>query len=254
MEPWIDFLPQEYRQRRRRLRRRWQQGALVAGAIGLAAVSVLWQQWRCGRLARQVESARNRLQICRQESGVLQEHRRRLRRSQAQAALCAYLHRGWSRSRTLAFLLHALPDEVRLVRVDFSYQKENPAPGADRPAARRTATGDTAEDGPGQVETEPAAEDMQQLQQEQQQRRLWLFIEGTAADYDQVQRLMVQLRTISALERLQLLEVESDDEGRLAFRIQGRFRPEFPDSPAGRPNTTGGRLPAGNRLPRRTIR
>ncbi len=254
MEPWLDFLPQEYRQRRRRLRRRWQQAALAVGVLGLAAVSVLWEQWRWRQLDRAVEQARGQLRVCQQEAQVLQEHCHKLHQLQAQAALCALLERGWSRSRTLAFLLHALPEEVRLVRVEFFYQKDTSVPMPERPARSGRSARGAGKNDSAETESDPVVEDLQQLRQEQQQRRLEVLIQGTAAGYEQVQRLMAQLRTISALERLQLLEVESDEEGRLAFRIQGRFRPEFPGSSAGEAKPAGDHLPTGSRPPRGPVR
>ncbi len=225
MQPWIDFLPQEYHQRRRHLRQRWQQAALVVGVLLLAGVSVFWQQWRWHQLQDQLETARQHLALCQQQGLKLQASQQQLRRAEAKAALCCFLEHPWSRSRLLAFLLHALPEQVRLNQVDVHYlQQEQPLEGRSPRASRPTAENTRQE----QARVHPAAEDLKQLQQEQHLRRLVLLVQGTAGDYEQIQRLLVRLRSIPALERLQLLEVETGEDGRLAFRIRGQFRLAFP--------------------------
>ncbi len=227
MQPWIDFLPQEYRQHRRRLRQRWQQASLVAGMLLAAAASVLWQQWRWHRLQDQLQQARNHLALCRQQAHVLHEHKRRLNQARAQAALCSFLQQPWSRSRVLGYLLDGLPAQVRLKQVGLFYQQHDdaaergPRPAAaavrpDSPASSQTST------------SSPAAEDLDLLQQEQRHRRLLMVVEGTAGNYGQVQQLLSRLQVLPALERVQLLEVETEAGNRLAFRIQGHFRPAFP--------------------------
>ncbi len=241
MQPWIDFLPQEYRQRRRRLRQRWQQAALVGGAVALAALSVLWQQWRWHRLQDQLQAAQNHLALCQQQGQVLQEYRRQLGQAQAQAALCCFLEHPWSRTRMLAFLLHSLPEQARLKQVRFFYQQQEALAENARGGPGQRPRPGTPENQKKQPSPHPAVEDLEQLRQEQQQRRLLVLVEGTAGGYDQVQQLLARLRSVPALQRLQLLEVESEPPGRLAFRIQGLFHPAFPGpekkSPAPKPQT-----------------
>ncbi len=217
--PWIDFLPQQYRQQRKERRHRWRWQVVAVIVVGLGLGSVLWQHWTTRQLDHQLQSCRHQLQLCQQQAQVVQQYQQHLAQAQAQAALLAFLAHRWSRARVLDHLLSHLPQKVRLESVSLGFQTFRSA----------RATVESPRPGPSGSRADKAPEDpyvshLLRLASQQQARRLTLVVQGTTDHYQNIHELLHHLQTIPVLEQLQLQQVESTSEGDLSFTIQGVFR------------------------------
>jgi hypothetical protein len=213
----IDFLPVEYRQRRRwRQSQPWQVVAAVA-IVGLLATAAITQHRRWRRAEAELAAITPVYETVVKLRSRLADVRKQLNQARAHAELYTYLHHPWPRSQLLAAMVTPLPDEITLQQVEILRE---PA-GASPPVEIRPVAGGKSQD-QALKSPSPAQRDLAKLRDRTDPTRTVVVLTGTAAGSSAVHRYLGALDSVEIFDKAELDWFESAPGGKTGETL--RFR------------------------------
>ena len=223
----IDFLPEQYRERRkqRRVRYWWALVVCLFGGIVIATGSLQW----LSVLRIKHELARLELQVVtfRQLDQQLLEIESQVAAVSHSANLYTFLKHPWPRTQILAAVVQPLPAEMELtsIRIAESLIAKGP----------KSAAADGTEPPPP---AHPAVADLQQLHDAHEAQRVVVLIEGTAREVEHLHNYLDALgrHALVAEARLNSMETRKyETHSLVVFQLQLTIKSGhgLSDGPAG---------------------
>lgn len=229
----IDFLPEEYRQRRAVRRQQFRRLLLLAVAAGtFAGISFLLQVRRVhleGQLDL-IQPVHSSLAAQNKQLNTLQTHLQTLR---SMAELLGYLKHPWPRTQILAQLFQPLPKDLILEQVSIDRQMpENQPP--QRPLSRSEQEAEKAR----LAAMAPASRDLHRFQRECDPLETVVRLSGVALEAAALHQYLAALEKADLFTKVQLMNLEKigDQEG-LRFQAKLIVRPGY--GQAGGPKASG---------------
>jgi Tfp pilus assembly protein PilN len=231
----IDFLPQEYRQRR--ARRHGQSGRIVAiaGIGALIVAAAFGQRYQRRQADDEMATVAPVYDTAVAQQQQLDGLQSQLQTARAAAELYAYLRHPWPRTQLLAALLGPLPAEIGLDQVQIVRETAPAVPVANvegSPAGNRpNAETDLAK-------LLPAQRDLRQLRDELDKMRTVIHLSGTTSDTGQLHGYLHALGRSDLFAKAELDSLESaEGSGASRFRATLVVRPGYgqPGGPAPQP-------------------
>lgn len=229
----IDFLPIEYRERRRRRQSQpWQVVAAVA-LLGMVAGAAFTQQRRQNQLEAEWAAVTPLYESAVQLQKQLADAQERLTEATASAELYTYLRHPWPRTQLLAALVNLLPQEITLQQVQIL---RDAAPT--NPSKNQTAAAKTEEE--EKLKLAPASKrDLAALRQRLDSMQTVVILTGMATDSAALHRYLAQLDATDIFDKADLDSFNSVEGNKgnpvLQFRVVLVVQPGYgqPGGPSG---------------------
>jgi hypothetical protein len=214
---YIDFLPENYRQRDVHRKNRWTRTVVVLAFVGLLAAGSFALRKKRASVAAELDVARQSFDTMMAQTTNLSQEIAQLSEARGQANLITFLRHPWSRARIVAAIVQDWPQP--LVLEELRIQREGQGGIVSVPPATPI---------PGQP-TKPAAEtDLSELRRESQNQPTVVLLSGLMRDQAVLHRYLAELGKIDLFSNVELLGmVPADAEGTLRFNVRLSLAPGY---------------------------
>lgn len=222
----LDFLPAAYRQQQ--TRRAWfsQRLLVVALFVGLLAAAAGGQFYRRAQVQAALAALAPQCDQAQRLSVQLATLQTELHAAETGAELQTYLRHPWPRSRLLAALAEALPNEIRFHEIRIGH--ETP-PGGE--VAERTPRPSAAAQEQQQAKLTPAERDLAWLRETYDRGQTTIRLMGRSAEIASLYQYLEKLARNDLFVKADLLSLTQQAEGGAQFQALVTVRPGY-----GQPN------------------
>jgi len=213
----IDFLPDRYRRETAsRQIKLWQLGVILLFGSAISATSI-WQWQVRAHVEQQLSKVTAQHESATDKSDQLSRLTGQLRTARNRAKLYAFLQHPWPRSRVLAEITGAVPENITLRELRISSEAKPSVAAAPRSRLRKRETKQ-----PEDSQITSTERDLQQLREQLDARQTIVMISGWSKDLHSPHQLVGRLaaRRIFASVELRSIESIEDDPLGMAARFQ----------------------------------
>jgi Tfp pilus assembly protein PilN len=195
----IDFLPERYRQAKKRRYTSYYRLAVTVFFIVAFAGAAGELHYKQHEIRKQSEQVNNQFAAAQAKSNLLASKQAELEKISVYAAVVTHLRHPWPRSRVLADLTEPLPEEVALTRIEL-----RTAPREIVRTGEAASTGDTGEPKQPDIHT-----DLATLREQAEAEMVLIDLEGSTTDQTSLHLYLRALLASPLIHTAELTQVEA---------------------------------------------